>query len=60
MFKNIRFVILFDMFLNHALKMTTIFAKIARTTASATKFIYHERSQIVRNWVFIRKIKNEF
>ena len=39
MFKNVRLVILFDMFLNPSFKMRTSFAK-ARTTASASKFIY--------------------
>ena len=40
MFKNMRFVILFDMLLNPSFKMTTSFANIARTTASTSKFIY--------------------
>ena len=40
MFKNMRLVILFDIFLNPNFKMTTIFANIARTTASTSKFIY--------------------
>ena len=40
MFKNMRLVILFDMFLNPSFKMTTSFANIARTTAIASKFIY--------------------
>ena len=39
MFKNMRCVILFDMFLNPSLEMTS-FANIARTTASTIKFIY--------------------
>ena len=34
MFKNMRLVILFDMFLNPSFKMTTSFTSIARTTAS--------------------------
>ena len=33
MLKNMRLVILFDMFLNPSFKMTTSFANIARTTA---------------------------
>ena len=37
MFKNMRLVILFDMFLNPSFKMTTSFANIARTTASTSK-----------------------
>ena len=37
MFKNMRLVIPFDMFLNPIFKMTTGFANIARTTV---KFIY--------------------
>ena len=53
MFKNMRLVILFDMLLNPSFKMTTSFANIARTTASTSKFIYKERFQIIRNWVFI-------
>ena len=53
MFKNMRLVILFDMFLNPSFKMTTSFANIARTTASTSKFIYYERFQIIRNWLFI-------
>ena len=40
MFKNMRLVILFDMFLNPSFKMKTSFANIARTTASTSKFIY--------------------
>ena len=40
MFKNMRLAILFDIFLNPSFKMTTSFADIARTTASASKFIY--------------------
>ena len=35
MFKNMRLVILFDMFLNPSFKMTTSFANIARTTAGS-------------------------
>ena len=54
--KNIRLVILFDMLLNPGFKMTTIFANIARTTASTRKFIHQGRFQIIRNWVFIWKI----
>ena len=56
MFKNMRLVILFDMLLNPSFKMTTSFVNIARTTASTSKFIYWERFQMIRNWVFIRKI----
>ena len=40
MFKNMRLAILVDMFLNLSFKMTAIFANIARTTASTSKFIY--------------------
>ena len=40
MFKNMRLVILFDMFLNPSFKMATSFANIVRTTASTSKFIY--------------------
>ena len=39
MFRNMRLVILFDMFLNPSFKMTC-FANIARTTAGTSKFIY--------------------
>ena len=38
MFKNMRLVILFDMFLNPSFKLTTSFASIARTTARTSKF----------------------
>ena len=34
-----RLVILFDMLLNPSFKMTTVFANVARTTASTSKFI---------------------
>ena len=34
MLKNMKLVILFDMFLNPSFKMTTSFANVARTTAS--------------------------
>ena len=40
MFKNIRLVILDDMFLNPSFKMTKRFANIAITTAITSKFIY--------------------
>ena len=53
LFKNIRLAILFDMLLNPSFKVTTSFANIATTTASTSKFIYKERFQIIRNWVFI-------
>ena len=56
MFKIMNLVILFDMFLNPIFKMTLSFAHVARPTASTSKFIYKERFQIIRNWVFIRKI----
>ena len=39
MFKNMRLVILFDMLLNPSFKITTRFANISRTTASASKFV---------------------
>ena len=51
-----RLVILFDMLLNPNFKVTTGFANVARATPSTSKFIYHERFQIIRNWVFICKI----
>ena len=56
MFKNTRIVILFDMLVNPSFKMTTSFANIARTTAGTIKFIYWERFQVIKNWVFIKKI----
>ena len=37
---KMRLVILFYMFLNPSLKMTTSFANIARTTVRTSKFIY--------------------
>ena len=40
MFKNMRFVILFNMLLNSSFKMTKGLAKIPRTTASRSRFIY--------------------
>ena len=39
MFKNMRLVILLDMFLSPSFKMMTSFTNIARTTASTSKFI---------------------
>ena len=56
MFKNMRLVILFDMLHNPSFKMTASLANIARTTGSTRKFIYYERFQIIRNWVFICRI----
>ena len=52
MFKTMRLVILFIIFLNPSF-MTTGFANIARSTASTGKFIYWERFEIITNWVFI-------
>ena len=40
MFKNMRLVTLFDIFLNPGFDMTASLANIARTTASTSKFIY--------------------
>ena len=40
MIKYMRLVILFDILINPSFKMTTGLAIIARTTASASKFIY--------------------
>ena len=57
MFKSMRVVILFAMFLNPSFKMTTSFANVARTTVNTSKFIYQEKFQIIRNWVFIYKKK---
>ena len=53
MFKNMRLVILFDIFLNPSFKITTSFASVARTTASTGKFIYYEWFQVIRNLVFV-------
>ena len=39
MFKNMRLVIVFAMFLNPSFKMTTSFSNITRTSASTNKFI---------------------
>ena len=50
MFKNMRLVILFDMFFNPSFKMATSFANIARTTASTNN---QERFQTIRNWALI-------
>ena len=40
MFKNMRLVILLDMFLNPSFKMTTSFTNAARTTVGTSKFVY--------------------
>ena len=40
MFKNMRLVILFDVFVNRSFKMRTSSANIARTTAGTSKFMY--------------------
>ena len=40
MFKNMRLVILLEMFLNPSFKMTTSFASRARTAASASEFTH--------------------
>ena len=42
MFKNMRLVIRFDIFLNPSFNMTTTFTNVARTTANTSKFIYQE------------------
>ena len=39
MFKNMRLVILLDIFFNPSFELTASFANIARTTASTSKFI---------------------
>ena len=56
MFKNMKVVILFDMFHNPSSKMTTRLVNIAITTASTSKRVYNERFQIIRNSVFIWKV----
>ena len=56
MFKNMRLVILFDMFLNPSFKMTASFANIARTTASASKLIFFNIKLVFNSL----KIKNYF
>ena len=48
-----RFVILFDMFLNPGFKMIACFVNKARTAASISKSIQQRRLQIFRNGVFI-------
>ena len=40
MFKNMRLVILFDMFFNPSFKMTASFANATITTANRSKFIH--------------------
>ena len=60
MFKNMTLVILFDMPLNSSFKMTTSFVNVAKATASTSKFIYQERFQIIRNWVFICKVSKVY
>ena len=55
MFKDMRLIIRFDMFLNPSFKMMTSFANIAKTTASTNKFTQQERFEIIRNWVIIWK-----
>ena len=40
MFENTKLVILFDVLLNPSFKSKTSFTNIARTTASASKYIY--------------------
>ena len=55
-FNKTRFNNLFVVPLNPSFKMTASFANIAGTTASASKFTYYERHQIIRNWVFIGRI----
>ena len=47
MFKNMRLVIFFDMFINLIFEMTTSFANVAKTTASTSKFIYYERFEVL-------------
>ena len=39
-FKNMKYVILFDMFLNPYFIMTTSFTNIAKTTTSTSKSVY--------------------
>ena len=40
MFKNIIFIITFDMFFNPSFKIKASFAKVARSATSTSKFIY--------------------
>ena len=40
MFKNMRLVILFDMFLNPSFKMMASFANIGRTIGGTSRFLY--------------------
>ena len=53
MFKNMKLVILFDMFHNPSFEMRTISANIGRTPANTSIIVYLEKFQIIRNWVFI-------
>ena len=40
MFKNMKLVILFDMFLNPNVKMAISFANVARSAISTSSFVY--------------------
>ena len=55
MFKNMRFDIFFDPFLNPSFKVMISFSNVARTTVSTSISIYQDRFQIIRNWDFIYK-----
>ena len=55
-----KLAILVDMLLNPRPKMTKSFANLAGTSASTSKFIYLDRFQIIKNWVFIQKITFNF
>ena len=58
MFKNMRLVILFEMFLNPRFKMTTSFANIARTTASTSRLNHQELGLYMKNnFLILNKLK---
>ena len=40
MFKHMRLIVPFDMFINPSFKIATSFANVARTTTSTSKFVY--------------------
>ena len=58
MFKNMRLVILFDMFLNPSFKMTTSFVNIARTAASTSKCILGKVSNHQKLYIYIKNVFN--
>ena len=49
MLENKRLAILFVMFFDPPIKMTTSFTNVARTTGSISKFLYCKKFQTIRN-----------